>query len=76
MPHFWTRFDKGCAISVMRKVEFVIESRWAEGQYARLNGLAAELVALKVDLIVTHGVPRRRGQTGDHEDPHRSGDQR
>ena len=35
----------------------VIESRWAEGQYARLNGLAAEFIALKVDLIVTHGVP-------------------
>ena len=28
-----------------------------EGSATRLNGLAAELVALKVDLIVTHGVP-------------------
>ena len=31
----------------------VIEYRWAEGQVARLPELAAELVRLKVDLIVT-----------------------
>jgi putative ABC transport system substrate-binding protein len=35
----------------------VIESRWADGQYARLPELAAELIRLKVDLIVTHGTP-------------------
>ena len=34
-----------------------IESRWADGNYDRLAGLAAELVALKVDLIVTYGTP-------------------
>jgi putative ABC transport system substrate-binding protein len=34
-----------------------IEYRWAEGKYDRLPGLAAELVALNVDLIVTHGTP-------------------
>ena len=33
----------------------VIEYRWAEGNYERLPGLAAELVRLKVDVIVTHG---------------------
>jgi putative ABC transport system substrate-binding protein len=32
----------------------VIEYRWAEGNYDRLPELAAELVRLKVDLIVTH----------------------
>jgi len=32
-----------------------IEHRWAEGHYDRLAGLAAELVALKVDVIVTQG---------------------
>ena len=32
-----------------------IEYRWAEGKRDRLPGLAAELVALKVDLIVTAG---------------------
>ena len=35
----------------------VIEARWAEGHYDRLPGLAAELVALNVDLILTHGTP-------------------
>ncbi|MGH9649100.1 MAG: hypothetical protein ACRD3I_01390, partial [Terriglobales bacterium] len=29
-----------------------IEFRWAEGKYERLPGLAAELVQLKVDVIV------------------------
>ena len=33
----------------------VIEFRWAEGKYERLPELAAELVRLKVDVIVTHG---------------------
>jgi len=32
-----------------------IESRWAEGQYDRLPGLAAELVRLKVNAIITLG---------------------
>jgi putative tryptophan/tyrosine transport system substrate-binding protein len=33
----------------------LIESRWAEGDYARLPELAADLVRLRVDLIVTRG---------------------
>ena len=33
----------------------VIEYRWAEGKYDRLHTLAAELVALKVNVIVTTG---------------------
>ena len=32
-----------------------IESLWAEGKYDRLPGLAAELVRLEVDVIVTSG---------------------
>ena len=35
----------------------VIEFRWAEGKYDRLPELAAELVRLKVAVIVTHGTP-------------------
>jgi putative ABC transport system substrate-binding protein len=35
----------------------VIEFRWAEGRYERLPALAAELVRLNVDVIVTHGTP-------------------
>jgi putative ABC transport system substrate-binding protein len=38
----------------------VIEFRWAEGKYERLAGMAAELVRLKVDVIVTHGTPGTR----------------
>jgi len=34
----------------------VIEERWSEGRSERLPGLATELVRLKVDVIVTHGV--------------------
>ena len=37
-----------------------IEYRWAEGRYERLPGLAAELVHLRVDVIVTHGTPGTR----------------
>jgi len=33
------------------------EFRWAEGHYDRLPALAAELVGLPVDLLVTHGTP-------------------
>ena len=33
----------------------VIEYRWAEGRPDRLPKLAAELVNLRVDIIVTHG---------------------
>jgi putative ABC transport system substrate-binding protein len=34
-----------------------IDSRWAEGKYERLPGLATELVRLKVDVIVTYAPP-------------------
>ena len=35
----------------------VLEYRWAEGNYDRLPELIAELIALKVDVIVTAGTP-------------------
>ena len=38
----------------------VIEYRWAEGRYDRLAELAAELVKLNVDVIVTHSTPGSR----------------
>jgi putative ABC transport system substrate-binding protein len=38
----------------------VIEYRWAERKLDRLPALAAELVGLKVDIIVTHGSPGSR----------------
>jgi putative tryptophan/tyrosine transport system substrate-binding protein len=33
----------------------IIEFRWADGNYGRLPMLAADLVGLNVDVIVTHG---------------------
>jgi putative ABC transport system substrate-binding protein len=38
----------------------VIEYRWAEARYDRLPELAAELVKLNVDVIVTHSTPGSR----------------
>ena len=35
----------------------MIEYRWAEGKAERLSALAAELISLQVDMIVTAGVP-------------------
>ncbi|MBI3060022.1 MAG: ABC transporter substrate-binding protein [Deltaproteobacteria bacterium] len=35
----------------------LIEYRWAEGKYERFPALIAELVALKIDVIVTAGTP-------------------
>src|SRR5215813_10605109 len=40
--------------------DFVFESRFAEDDYERLPGLAAELVRIKVDLIVVHSTPGTR----------------
>ena len=37
--------------------DVVIEYRWADGDYDRLPALLAELIASKVDIIVTHGSP-------------------
>jgi putative ABC transport system substrate-binding protein len=38
----------------------VFELRWADGKYDRLPELAAELVRLNVDVLVTHGTPGTR----------------
>ena len=37
--------------------DIIIEYRWADGNYDRLPALLADLVRLKVDVIVTHGTP-------------------
>jgi putative ABC transport system substrate-binding protein len=38
-------------------VNIFIEYRWAEGKYERFPGLVTELIASKVDVIVTAGTP-------------------
>src|SRR5215813_6819285 len=39
----------------------LIETRWAEGNLARVPELAADLVRLRVDVIVTRGSPFVQG---------------
>ena len=48
----------------MEGKNIVLEYRWAEGNYAQLAELAAELVRSKVDVIVTHGTPGTRAAKG------------
>ena len=55
---FFDAFRQGLReLGYVEGKNFVIESRWAEGKYERLPGLAAELVRLKVDLIVATATP-------------------
>jgi len=37
--------------------DLIVEYRWADSKYDRLPALFAEMIALKVDVIVTHGTP-------------------
>ena len=56
-----------------RTKNIVIESRYAEGKPDRLPALAAELVRLKVDVIVTAGAasnPRRQASNSYHSHCH------
>ena len=62
-PGSRNRFRLGALQQGLRDLGFVegenisIETRWAEGKYERLPGLAAELVRLKVNVIVTYSPP-------------------
>jgi putative ABC transport system substrate-binding protein len=54
-------FRQGLAdLGYVEGQHYVIETRWAEGQLDRLPRLAAELVHVGVDVIVTHGPPAIR----------------
>jgi putative ABC transport system substrate-binding protein len=37
--------------------DLMVEYRWANSNYERLPALLAELISLKIDVIVTHGTP-------------------
>jgi len=54
--HLYAAFLQGLRdLGYVEGQNIVIESRWAEGRTERLSDLAAELVRLKVDLIVSTG---------------------
>jgi putative ABC transport system substrate-binding protein len=52
------RFREGLRdLDYVEGLNVLIEYRWAEGQYERFAALIAELIALKVEVIVTAGTP-------------------
>ena len=57
-PHgvaaFWGRLRE---LGWVKNQNLLVEERWAEGQFDRLPALMAEVVALKVDVIVTYNTP-------------------
>ena len=57
----------------MEGQNIAIEYRSAEGRPVGSPDLAAELVRLKVDIIVTTGAPAVRAAKGVTDDPHRHG---
>jgi putative ABC transport system substrate-binding protein len=61
IQRFFEAFRNGLAqLGYVEGQNIAIESRWAAGKYERLPGLAAELVQLKMDVIVTAAVPAIR----------------
>ena len=57
----WDAFKQGLReLGWVEGRDLVFEPRFADNQPDRLPPLAAELVALKVDLIATHGIPGTR----------------
>src|SRR6266496_1848749 len=58
-PHLREAFRQGLRdLGYVEGRNIVIEYRDAEGQLERLPALAAELIALKVDVIVAGGTPQ------------------
>jgi putative ABC transport system substrate-binding protein len=61
IQRFFEAFRTGLTkLGYVEGQNIAIESRWAGGKYERLPGLAAELVRLRVDVIVTAVVPAIR----------------
>ena len=60
----------GALLGGLRELGYVegrnlsIEYRWADGRYERAPELAAELVRLNVEVLVTHGTPGTRAAKG------------
>ena len=51
------------ALGYVEGQNIALEPRYADGHYERLPALAAELIQLKVDLLVTEGTPPTRAAT-------------
>jgi len=51
------------ALGYVEGQNIAFQSRYADGYYDRLRALAAELIQLKVDLLVTEGTPPTRAAT-------------
>ncbi len=59
--HYYGAFPKGMRdLGYVEGKNLVIEWRFADGNFDRLPALAAELVELKVDIIVASGSPAIR----------------
>jgi putative ABC transport system substrate-binding protein len=59
-PHIETFRQALRALGYVERQNIALEYRYAEGDYERLPVLAADLVRLKVDAIVTEGTPPSR----------------
>ena len=69
-PHLPEAFRQGLRdLGYVEGRNVVIEYRDAEGKFERLPALAAELVALKVDVIVAGGTPASPGRQASDQDP-------
>src|SRR5947199_10844791 len=71
---FWREFRQGLRdLGYIEGQNIRFEFRSAEGQINRLPELAAELVHLKVDVIVTWFTPTAGGKASDAGNPDRDG---
>mgnify|MGYP003694201227 CR=1 FL=1 len=73
---WWRAFqDRLRELGYVEGQNVVFQPRWGNGQVSRLQGLATELVAAKVDILVTAGNPcSARGQAGNKLYSHRDRD--
>jgi putative ABC transport system substrate-binding protein len=56
--HLWEACRQGLReLGYVEGRNIILEPRWADGQYERLPGLAADLVRLNVDVIVVAATP-------------------
>ena len=63
--HLWEACRQGLReLGYVEGHNIVLEPRWADGHHERLPALAAELVRLKVDVIVSAATPASRAAKG------------